>query len=69
MVLTLREKCPNAEFFWSVFSRIRNEFGEILRISPDTGKHEQGKISYLDTVPAVQVKQNEKSQGKDMIRI
>ena len=68
MVLTLREKCQNG-FFWSVFSRIRNEFGEILRISPDAGKYEQGKFSYLDTVPAVQVKQNEKSQGKDMIKI
>ena len=21
--LSLREKCPNSEFFWSVFSRIR----------------------------------------------
>ena len=26
-------KCPNSEFFWSVFSRIRTEYGEI-RISP-----------------------------------
>ena len=24
-----REKCPNTEFFWSVFSRIRTEYGEI----------------------------------------
>ena len=30
----LREKCPYSEFFWSVFSRIRTEYGEILRISP-----------------------------------
>ena len=29
----LREKCPNTEFFWSVFSRIRTEYGEIS-ISP-----------------------------------
>ena len=28
--------CPSTEFFWSVFSRIRNESGEILRISPDS---------------------------------
>ena len=27
---SLREKCPNSEFFWSVFSRIRTEYGEIL---------------------------------------
>ena len=24
---TLREKCPYSEFFWSVFSRIRTEYG------------------------------------------
>ena len=27
-------KCPYSEFFWSVFSRNRTEYGEILRISP-----------------------------------
>ena len=26
----LREKCPYSEIFWSVFSRIRPEYGEIL---------------------------------------
>ena len=31
---SLREKCPYSEFFWSVFSRIPTEYGEILRISP-----------------------------------
>ena len=31
---TLREKCPYSELFWSVFSRIRTEYGEMLRISP-----------------------------------
>ena len=30
---TLREKCPYSEFLWSVFSRIRTEYGEILHIS------------------------------------
>ena len=30
---TLREKCPYSEFFWSVFSRIWTDYGEILRIS------------------------------------
>ena len=29
----LREKCPNTEFCWSVFSRIRTEYGEIQSIS------------------------------------
>ena len=28
------KKCPYSELFWSVFSRIRTEYGEILRISP-----------------------------------
>ena len=32
--LTLREKCPYSELFWSAFSRIQSEYGEILRISP-----------------------------------
>ena len=30
----LRKKYPYLEFFWSVFSRIRTEDEEILRISP-----------------------------------
>ena len=33
LVITLRQKCPYSELFWSVFSRIRTEYGEILRIS------------------------------------
>ena len=28
----LREKCPCSEFFWSVSSRIRTEYGEILSV-------------------------------------
>ena len=31
--LTLHEKCPYSELFWSAFSPIWNEYGEILRIS------------------------------------
>ena len=34
LALTLREKCPYSEFFWSAFSRIRTEYEEILCISP-----------------------------------
>ena len=30
----LCEKCPYSEFFWSVFSRIRTEYGEIQSIFP-----------------------------------
>ena len=29
----LREKCSYSELFWSAFSRIQTEYGEILRIS------------------------------------
>ena len=32
--VSLRKKCPYSEFFWSPFSRILTEYGEILRISP-----------------------------------
>ena len=32
--LTLREKCPYSELFWSIFSSIRTEYGEIRSISP-----------------------------------
>ena len=32
--VTLREKCPYSEFFWSLFSRIRTEYGDIWSISP-----------------------------------
>ena len=31
---TLREKCPYSEFFWSVFSRIRTECGDLRSKSP-----------------------------------
>ena len=34
---TLRENCPYTELFWSVFSRIRTEYGKIrTRIAPNT---------------------------------
>ena len=29
---SLREKCAYSDFFWSVFSRIQNEFGEIRNV-------------------------------------
>ena len=32
--LTLRKKCPCSELFWSAFSCIWTEYGEILSISP-----------------------------------
>ena len=30
----LDEKCPNTEFFWPVFSGIRNEYGDLRSKSP-----------------------------------
>ena len=32
----VREKCPYSELFWSAFSRVQTEYGEILRISPQS---------------------------------
>ena len=32
--ITLREKCPYSGFFWSVFSCLRTESGEMRSISP-----------------------------------
>ena len=31
---SLRKKCPDSELFWSVFSRIRTEYGKIRSTSP-----------------------------------
>ena len=51
---TLRKKHPYSELFWSVFSRIRPEYGEIRSISPysvrmrektDQNSSEYGHIS------------------------
>ena len=34
VTVVLREKWPNTEFFWSVFSRIWTEYGNLRRKSP-----------------------------------
>ena len=34
ITVKLNSLCPYPELFWSAFSRIRNEYGEILRIFP-----------------------------------
>ena len=36
--LRLREKCPYSELFWSAFSRVRTEYGEIRSIHSECGK-------------------------------
>ena len=50
-------QCPNAEVFWSVFSHIRTEYGEIRSISPYSVRMrenmDQKKTRYLDTFHAV----------------
>ena len=33
-LIPLHEKCPYSEFFWSVFSRTRTAYGDLLWISP-----------------------------------
>ena len=34
LIKYLQKNCPYSELFWFSFSRIRTEYGEILRISP-----------------------------------
>ena len=48
---TLHEKCSYSEFSWSVFSRIRTEYGEI-RLS-ECGKMRTRKTPNTDTFPTV----------------
>ena len=52
---TLREKCPYSEFFWSVFSRIRTEYGVSLRIQSECGKIRTRKTPNTDTFHVVQM--------------
>ena len=33
LCLTLRKKCPNTSFFWSLFACIQTEYGDLLRKS------------------------------------
>ena len=47
---TLREKCPYSEFFWSLFSRIWTEYGEI---KSKCGKIRTRKAPNTDTFHAV----------------
>ena len=53
LTLTLREKCPYSEIFWSVFSRIRTEYGEIRSKSlhsvrtPENGDQENSEYEYF----------------------
>ena len=52
---TLRKKCPYSELFWSVFSRIRIEYGEIRSIQSEHRKIRTRKTPNLDIFHAVPV--------------
>ena len=49
----LREKCPYSEFFWSLFSRIQTEYGDIRSISRysvwmrENTDHKNSKFAHL----------------------
>ena len=45
-ILTLRKKCPYLKLFWSILSRIRTEYGQILRISPYLVQMQKNKDQY-----------------------
>ena len=53
---TLREKCPHSEFFWSVFSRIQTEDGDIRSASPYSiwmQENTYQKATNMDTFPTL----------------
>ena len=56
---SLRKKCPYSEFFCSVFSHVRTEYGEVLRLSPysvrmrenkDKKNSEYGHLSHSESI-------------------
>ena len=51
--ISLCKKCPYSELFWSAFSRIRTEYGEILRIQSECGKIRTRITPNTDTFHAV----------------
>ena len=55
LYLSLREKCPYSELFWSVFSRIRTEYEGLVfsRIQSKCGKIWTRKTPNTDTFHAV----------------
>ena len=54
-IITLQWKCPYSEFFWSIFSRILTEYGEIrtLRFQSEYGKIRTRVIQNTDTFYSV----------------
>ena len=63
-------------FFWSVFSRIRPEYGEIrieyglsLRTHPNTGKYGPEKTPYVDIFHAMKNLRHGQSMDSDAIAL
>ena len=63
-------------FFWSVFSRIRPEYGEIrteyglsLRTQSKTGKYGPGKTPYVDIFHAMKNLRHGQSMDSDAIAL
>ena len=44
MKYSLRENSPYSEFFWSVFSRIWTEYGDLSVFSPNAGQYGPEKL-------------------------
>ena len=53
--LTLREKCPYLKFFWSLFSRIRTEYGEIQSIQSECGETRSRKSPNTNSFQAINI--------------
>ena len=46
--LTLREKCPYSELFWSAFSRIRTRYSVQMRENADQYNSEYGHFLHSE---------------------
>ena len=53
--MALRKKCPYSELFWSVFSRIRTEYGEILRMRENADQNNSGYRHFLRNVGHIKI--------------
>ena len=59
--LSLREKCPYSESFWSAFSRIRNEYGEsispyLVKMQENAGQNNSEYGHFLRSVEQRNIK-------------
>ena len=67
--MSLREKCRYSELFWSVFSRIRTEYGEMRCISAHSVRirenTDQNNSEYEHLLPSVHMWQQPKNLKKE----